>query len=64
MAVTSLSSFRVAPRKGHLERAKRVIGYLVGMKDAGIRYRVDRPDLSAIPENRYDWDATPYKEFP
>ena len=43
MAVTSLSSFRVAPRKGHLERAKRVIGYLVGMKDAGIRYRVERP---------------------
>ena len=59
-AVCTLSSFRVAPRKGHLERAKRVVGYLVAMKHGRILYRTDRPDLSDLEENGYDWSSTPY----
>ena len=62
-AVMSLSSFRVAPRKGHLERAKRIIGYLAGMKDATLRYRTERPDLSDLPEGIYDWSGTPYAQM-
>ena len=61
-AVMTLSSFRAAPRKGHLERAKRVYHYLCKMKNAVIRIRTDEPDLSAIPEPEYDWKYSVYGE--
>ncbi len=61
--VMTLSRFRVAPRVGHLERAKRVIGYLCKMKDSAIRYRTERPDLSQFPETKYDWNGTPYQDY-
>ena len=35
-AVMSLSSFRAMPRRGHLERAKRIYGYLRKMKEERI----------------------------
>jgi hypothetical protein len=35
-AVMSLSSFRAMPRRGHLERAKQIYGYLRKMKEARI----------------------------
>jgi hypothetical protein len=35
-AVMSLSSFCAMPRRGHLERAKRIYGYLRKMKEARI----------------------------
>jgi hypothetical protein len=35
-AVMSLSSFRAMPRRGHLERAKQIYGYLQKMKEARI----------------------------
>jgi hypothetical protein len=65
-AVMTLSGFRVAPRRGHLDRAKRVCGYLSKMKHAAIRIRVDEPDYSDIPIFDYDWSQTVYgnvKEF-
>ena len=55
----TLSSFRVAPREGHLARAKHIIGYLIRMKDACIRHRTERPELSDFPEGAYDWSGTP-----
>ena len=33
-AAAAIASFRDKPRKGHLERAKRVVGYLVKFKPA------------------------------
>ena len=36
-AVMTLSGFRTMPRRGHLDRVKRVYGYLSKMKDAMIR---------------------------
>jgi hypothetical protein len=48
MAVMTLSGFRAAPRQGHLDRAKRVVGYLSKMKHAVIRFRTDMPDLSDL----------------
>ena len=36
-AVMTMSSFRVAPRKGHLERIKRIYGYLCKIKHVTIR---------------------------
>jgi hypothetical protein len=35
-AVMSLSSFRAMPRRGHLERAKQIYGYLQKTKEARI----------------------------
>jgi hypothetical protein len=35
-AIMSLSSFRAMPRRGHLERAKQIYGYLRKMKEAMI----------------------------
>jgi hypothetical protein len=61
-AVMTLSSFRASPRKGHLERAKRIYGYLAKMKNATIRFRVDEPDYSALPEQCYDWTSSVYGE--
>ena len=54
-AVMTLSSFRVAPRMGHLEQCKRVYGYLWKMRHAMIRIRTEEPDYSAIPVVEYNW---------
>ena len=55
IAVMMLSGFRSAPRKGHLERAKRIIGYLYKMKHAVLRFKVKEPDYSDVPGFDYDW---------
>jgi Reverse transcriptase (RNA-dependent DNA polymerase) len=59
-AVMTLSGFRVAPRRGHLDRAKRICGYLSKMRHAAIRIRTDEPDYSDIPNFEYDWAQTIY----
>ena len=61
-AVMTLSSFRAAPRVGHLERAKRVYSYLSKMKNAVIRIRADEPDMTALPDLKYDWSYSVYGE--
>ena len=61
-AVMTMSSFRVAPRKGHLERVKRIYGYLCKMKHATIRMRTEESDYSDIPSPEYDWAYTTYGE--
>ena len=59
-ATMSLSSFRVAPRVGHLERCKRVYGYLAKMKHAMIRIRTDEPDFSGLLEIVNIWSRSVY----
>ena len=59
-AVMTMSGFRVAPRRGHLDRVKRIYGYLSKMKHAVIRIRTDEPDYSDIPDFDYDWSQTVY----
>jgi hypothetical protein len=59
-AVMTLSGFRAAPRKGHLDRVKRIYGYLSKMRSAAIRVRVDEPDYSDLPNFEYDWSKTVY----
>ena len=59
-AVMSLSSFRALPRRGHLERAKRVCSYLYRMKHAAIRFRTHEPDYSDLPNVIHQWDASVY----
>ena len=60
VALATMSSFNAAPRNGHMERLKRMVGYLVGMKDACIRIRTHEPDFSDIPHIQYDWARTVY----
>ena len=61
-AVMTLSSFRANPRTGHLDRAKRIYGYLSKMKHGAIRFRVGEPDYSGIHIQEYDWETTVYGE--
>ena len=53
--VMSLSSFRAQPRKGHLDRAKRIVGYLLFLPDGAIRFRTREPDFSSLKDQEYDW---------
>ena len=59
-AVMTMSSFRASPREGHLERLKRIYGYLSKMRHAIIRIRTGVPDYSDIPDQQYDWMYTVY----
>ena len=59
-AVKTLASFRAKPRKGHLDRARRVVSYLVKFKHATIRIRTEEPDLSFIPITPYEWEESVY----
>ena len=59
-AVMTLSSFRANPRQGHLDRVKRIYGYLYKMRNATIRIRTEEPDYSELPEKIYDWEQSVY----
>lgn len=56
-AVMSMSSFRALPRKGHLERLKRIYGYLSRMKHAVLRFRTGEPDYSDLHDFEYNWES-------
>ena len=59
-ATMSMSRWRVAPRVGHLNRLKRMYGYIKKHPDGFIRYRIDEPDYSGIHEPAYDWSFSVY----
>jgi hypothetical protein len=59
-AVMTLSSFRALPRRGHLDRAKRVVSYLYRFKFAKIRFRTHEPDFSDLVVPEYDWADAVY----
>lgn len=59
-AVMSMSRFRVAPREGHLDRLKRMYGYVKKMKNGAIQVRVDEPDHSGLPTKDHSWETSVY----
>jgi hypothetical protein len=59
-ATMTMSRFRAAPRSGHIERIKRIYGYLYKFKEGAIRYRVNNPDMSNYPIKDYDWTRSVY----
>ena len=59
-AVMTLSSFRAQPRKGHLERVKRIYGYVNRFKHFCIRFRTEEPDVSYFDSKEFDWSSTVY----
>jgi hypothetical protein len=62
-AVMTMSGFRVAPRIGHLERLKRIYGYLSKMRHSAIRVRTEEPDYSDLPDMEHDWARSVYGEI-
>jgi hypothetical protein len=51
-----MSRWQIAPRKGHLNRLKRMYGFLKLHNNGKIRYRVDEPDMSGLPSMHYSWE--------
>ena len=60
-AVMTMSSFCTSPRKGHLDRAKRIVAYLYRFPQAKIRFRTHEPDLSDLSAPTHDWNGTIYE---
>ena len=58
--VMTMSRFRQQPRIGHLERLKKIIGYLANFPYGSIRFRLHEPDFSNLPHKEYDWQRTVY----
>ena len=51
----TISLFRAAPRIGHLERFKRIYGYLVNTSDYKIRFRTHQPDYLDVVTRDQEW---------
>ena len=58
--VTTMSRFRSAPRKGHLERLQRIYGYVLETKHYSTRYRIKESDCSYLSNMKHDWPYTGY----
>ena len=59
-AVMTMGRFRAAPRQGHMDRIKRIYGYIRKFDSGAIRFRTDTPDYSHLPDQSYDWMYTVY----
>ena len=59
-AVMTMSRFRAAPRHGHIDRVKRIYGYLAKFPNGSIRVRTEKPDYSALDDPEYDWMYSVY----
>jgi hypothetical protein len=59
-AVMTMSRFRIAPRTGHLDRLKRIYGYLLKFPNGAIRVRTNEPDYSDLVDVEYDWTYSVY----
>ena len=58
--IMTMSRFRQQPRIGHLERLKKIIGYLANFPHGSLRFRLHEPDYSNQPHKEYDWQRTVY----
>ena len=58
--VMTMSRFRQQPRIGHLERLKKIVGYLANLPHGALWFRLHEPDYSNLPHKEYDWQRTVY----
>ena len=56
----TLSRFRSITQQGHLDRARRVVGYLSKMKHAALRFRTRIPDYSDVNYVQHNWEQSVY----
>ena len=59
-AVMTMGRYRAAPREGHLQRLKHIMGYLKAMPEGAIKFRTDEPDYSQFQEMHVDWSYSVY----
>jgi hypothetical protein len=61
IAVTTMSGYFIAPREGHLECLKRIIGYAKKHPDGAIRFRPNIPDHESYhTPKKFDWCSYVY----
>ena len=63
-AVMSLGRFRASPRQGHLDRLRRLIGYMKKHSNCAIRFRTGIPDWEThfgSDPVKYDWMESVYR---
>jgi hypothetical protein len=61
IGVATMSGFRISPRQGHLDRLKRMYGYLKRQPDGAVRFRTGIPDHeSRDTPKEYDWINSVY----
>jgi hypothetical protein len=60
IATMPMSCYLTSPKKGHLERLKRIYGYLRQIKSAATRVRIEEPDFPPLPVQEVDWPDTVY----
>ena len=64
-AVMTMSSFRVAPRSGHLGKLKHICGHLRQFPHQKIRFRTNPPDMTAFNDSKdHSWAMTACSEGP
>jgi hypothetical protein len=56
----TMSQFRAAPRQGHLDRLKRMYGYLRKFASAAIQVKVLETDFNELPEQEFEWCQSVY----
>ena len=59
--VMTMSRFRQQPRIGHLERLKKIVGYLANLPHGALRFRVHEPDYSNLLHKEYNRQRTVYR---
>ena len=59
-AIMTMSRFRVAPRKGHISRVKRIYGYLAKNPSGVFHVRTEEPDYSDVQDVTYSWEHSVY----
>lgn len=57
-AVMTLLSYCSAPKQGHLDRAKRVVGYLFKIFHATIHFKTRIPSYFDLPNIRHTWEKS------
>jgi hypothetical protein len=60
IATMTISCFWAAPRVGHLNRLKRIYGYLEKFSSAAICVRLQEPDIGELPTQNFDWCHSVY----
>ena len=60
--VATMSRFRAAPRQGHMDGLKRIYSYAIRTKDYAIRFRIELPDYSFLPDQDFDWKYSVYSD--
>ena len=58
--IMTMPRFRQQPRLGHLDRLKKIIGYLANFRHGCLRVRLHEIDYSNLPHREYDLWRTVY----